>query len=230
MENSEKILIIEDDPSILLGLEKNLKYEGFKVLVARDGEVGLEMAVDEKPDLVVLDLMLPSVNGFEICRILRKCNPEIPILILTAKSQEEDKVRGLELGADDFITKPFSIREFIARIKSAFRRMRLRNQELENYTFADCELSITGQSLTRQGVPVELSHTEFKLLKYLIENEGRVLDRSSILNKVWGYDYYGTARTIDNFINKLRQKVEKDLENPRHILTVRGTGYKFLNI
>lgn len=228
MGNNETILIIEDDPSILLGLEKNLKFEGFRVLVASDGEQGLEMAIDKKPDLLLLDLMLPSVNGFEICRTVRKYDPEIPILILTAKTQESDKIMGLNLGADDFITKPFSVREVIARVNSALRRRRLSQQKLEHYTFADCELDVTGQTLKRQGIPLELSLTEFKLLKFLIENEGHVLTRESILNKVWGYDYYGTARTIDNFINKLRQKIEKDMEQPRHILTVRGAGYKFV--
>lgn len=229
MENTETILIIEDDPSILLGLEKNLKYEGFKVLVSTDGEKGLEMAVDQRPDLILLDLMLPSVNGFEVCRTIRRYDPETPILIITAKNLESDKITGLELGADDFITKPFSVREVIARIKSALRRQRHSLHKLEQYTFSDCELDIGGQSLKRNGEPVELSHTEFKLLKCLIENEGRVLPRDTILNKVWGYDYYGTARTIDNFINKLRQKIEKDIDNPKHILTVRGTGYKFIS-
>ncbi|MEK7485329.1 MAG: response regulator transcription factor, partial [Planctomycetota bacterium] len=167
-------------------------------------------------------------NGYEICRTVRKYDPEMPILILTAKTQESDKIMGLNLGADDFVTKPFSIREVIARVNSALRRRRLSQHKLEQYTFSDCEFDVTGQTLKKNGVPLELSLTEFKLLKFLIENEGYVLTRESILNKVWGYDYYGTARTIDNFVNKLRQKIEKNMEQPLHILTIRGTGYKFI--
>jgi two-component system, OmpR family, alkaline phosphatase synthesis response regulator PhoP len=211
----ETILVIEDDPSILLGLKKNLEYEGYTVLVAEDGEQGLEMAFDTKPDLILLDIMLPQVNGFEICRSVRKHEPTVPILILSAKDQEIDKIMGLDLGADDYITKPFSVKELIARVKAAFRRTRALDGDY------------TGRVVRVNGEAVECTPKEFDLLRFLIRNRGRVLSRDQILNKVWGYDYYGTPRTIDNFIQKLRQKVERDAQEPDHILTVRGIGYKF---
>jgi DNA-binding response OmpR family regulator len=189
----ETILVVEDDRSILRGLEKNLQYEGFKVLTALDGERGLELAVNKTPDLIILDIMLPKINGFEICKTLKKHDIMTPIIIISAKNQEVDKIMGLDLGADDYITKPFSLGELLARINAVMRRR------------------------------------EFKLLKLLIENEGRVLDRQVILNKVWGFDYYGTSRTIDNFITKLRHKVEENPESPKYIKTMRGIGYKFVS-
>jgi two-component system, OmpR family, alkaline phosphatase synthesis response regulator PhoP len=223
----ETILVIEDDPSILLGLKKNLEYEGYTVLVAEDGEQGLEMAFDTKPDLILLDIMLPQVNGFEICRSVRKHEPTVPILILSAKDQEIDKIMGLDLGADDYITKPFSVKELIARVKAAFRRTRALDGEDAPFLFGAVEVDYTGRVVRVNGEAVECTPKEFDLLRFLIRNRGRVLSRDQILNKVWGYDYYGTPRTIDNFIQKLRQKVERDAQEPDHILTVRGIGYKF---
>jgi two-component system alkaline phosphatase synthesis response regulator PhoP len=226
----ETVLIIEDDPSILLGLQKNLKFEGYDVLTANDGERGLELAVDRPPDLIILDIMLPRISGFEICKTLKKNNIQVPIIILSAKDQEIDKIMGLDLGADDYVTKPFNIREVIARINAVLRRKRRYEQQgvPDRFKFGKLVLDLKGQTLTKDGEPIETSVREFKLLKFFVENQGKVLDRKEILNKVWGYDYFGTARTIDNFITKLRQKVEDDPDDPKHILTVRGVGYKFV--
>ena len=226
----ETVLIIEDDPSILLGLQKNLKFEGYDVLTAGDGERGLELAIDRPPDLIILDIMLPKISGFEICKTLKKNNIQVPIIILSAKDQEIDKIMGLDLGADDYVTKPFNIRELIARINAVMRRKRLYEQQgtPDRFKFGKLLLDLKGQTLQKDGAPLETSVREFKLLKFFVENRGKVLDRKEILNKVWGYDYFGTARTIDNFITKLRQKVEDDPDDPQHIVTVRGVGYKFV--
>ena len=225
----ETILVIEDDRSILKGLEKNLQYEGYKVLTAADGERGLELAVNKRPDLILLDIMLPKVNGFEICKTLKKHDIDTPIIVISAKTQEVDKIMGLDLGADDYITKPFSLRELLARINAVLRRKRKFDDLPGVYRFNKVEVDFEGRTLKVKGKDKEVSTREFMLLKLLIENEGRVLDRQTILNRVWGFDYYGTSRTIDNFITKLRQKVEDNAEQPKHILTVRGIGYKFIS-
>jgi len=199
------ILVIEDDPAIRLGLKKSLGFEGYKVLEAADGERGLEMVFQHRPDLVVLDIMLPRLNGYEVCRTIRKH----------------------DLGADDYVTKPFGPRELVSRIKAALRRTQAQDLDVKVFRSGRIEVDIGGQSLKVDGEAKEVSTREFRLLRYLIENRGRVLSRDQILNKVWGYDYDGTARTIDNFINKLRSKIELDATDPRMILTVRGVGYKF---
>jgi len=221
------ILVIEDDPAIRLGLRKSLGYEGYRVLEAADGERGLEMVFERRPDLVVLDLMLPRLNGFEVCRTIRKHDRTIPILILSAKEQEVDKLMGFDLGADDYVTKPFSTRELVARVKAALRRTAPGGVEEPIFEHRHVQVDFPGQRLLVHGQPVEVSNREFRLLRFLIENRGRVLSRDQILNQVWGYDYEGTARTIDNFINKLRSKIELDPTSPDIILTVRGVGYKF---
>lgn len=224
----EKILIVEDDPAILLGLEKNLRYEGYEVLTASDGEEGLRLAVDSDADLMVLDIMLPKVSGFEICRVLRSRGISLPVIILSVRGQEVDKIRGLDLGADDYVTKPFSIRELLARVKAVLRRKRERQEMRGAFKFGNVEVDFEAQRVFRGKKRIDISAREFKLLKFLIENEGRVLDRTNILNNVWGYNYSGTARTIDNFINRLRQKVEPIPESPKHIQTVFGVGYRFM--
>jgi two-component system alkaline phosphatase synthesis response regulator PhoP len=180
-----------------------------------------------KPDLIVLDLMLPKLNGFEVCRTVRKYDAGIPVVILSAKGDEGDKVLGLELGADDYITKPFSIRELTARIKAALRRRKALEGEVETFDEEGVKIDFGAFKMSVNDVDQELSSKEFHLLRYLIQNRGRVLSRDQILNKVWGYDYDGTPRTIDNFINKLRQKLEPDPLNPKWIQTVRGSGYRF---
>jgi DNA-binding response OmpR family regulator len=221
-----KILIVEDDAAIVYGLQKNLKFEGYDVIAAGDGERGLLAALDERPDLIILDVMLPKMNGFEMCEALRKRGISTPIIFLTAKSMESDKVVGLDLGGDDYITKPFSLRELLARVKTVLRRTK--GEEPERFAFGDVEVNFSAQAVSLRGEDVSLTSKEFELLRLLIRSEGKVLARDSILNQVWGYGYEGTARTVDNFITRLRQKIGDDVEKPRHILTVRGVGYKFL--
>jgi DNA-binding response OmpR family regulator len=223
-----RILIVEDDPSILLGLERNLKFEGYEVMSAEDGERGLRLAVDKSPDLIVLDIMLPKLNGYELCRHLRKIKISVPIIMLTARGQEIDKVMGLELGADDYVTKPFSIVELLARIQAVLRRTKRFEQEMTSFTFGNVEIDFERHTVMKDGELLDLSAREFDLLKFLISNNGKALSRSEILNEVWGYDYYGTQRTVDNLISNLRQKLETDPDNPEYILTVWGVGYRFL--
>ena len=186
-----RILVVEDDTAIVFGLQKNLKFEGYEVVVATDGEAGLELAISERPDLIILDIMLPRVNGFEVCETLRKKDINIPIIFLTAKSQESDKILGLDLGGDDYMTKPFSLRELLARVKG---------DEPQYVRFGDIEMNYTAQTVTLRGEDVALTSKEFDLLRFLVQSEGKVLPRESILNRVWGYDYYGTARTIDKAV------------------------------
>ena len=225
-----RILIVEDDASIRLGLQRSLGFEGYAVEVAKDGEEAIQKAFDRKPDLVLLDLMLPKINGFEVCKTIRKYDPGIPIVILSAKGDEGDKVLGLELGADDYVTKPFSIKELAARVKAVLRRRKAGEGEIDRFEEGNLKIDFPGQQLVVDGKPEECTSREFHLLKYLIQNRGRVLSRDQILNQVWGFDYDGTPRTIDNFINKLRSKLEHDVTKPTWIQTVRGTGYKFRNV
>ena len=223
----EKILIVEDDAAIRFGLEKNLAYDGYEGTSAANGERGLELAFELQPDLIVLDLMLPGMNGFEICKSVRKHDPHVAILILSAKGLEGDKVLGLDVGADDYVTKPFSVKEVMARVRALLRKKRALMGEAETFRFGVAEVDFQGRTLRVKGELVETSRKEFELLRMLVGNRGRVLARDQILNRVWGYDYYGTPRTIDNFIQKLREKVEEDATDPRYIRTVRGVGYLF---
>jgi DNA-binding response OmpR family regulator len=222
-----KILVVEDDAAIRLGLEKNLSFEGYEVVTAKDGESGLESAFSERPDLIVLDLMLPGVNGYEICRQVRKHDPAVAILILSAKGFEQDKVLGLDVGADDYVTKPFGVKEVLARVRALLRKKRVLEGDAETYRFGRAEVDFTSRVVRVDGVVIETSKKEFELLRLFIRNRGRVLSRDQILNHVWGYDYDGTPRTIDNFVQKLREKVEKDPDDPEFIRTVRGVGYLF---
>lgn len=224
----ETVLVVEDDPSIQRGLELNLQVEGYQVITASDGEEGLRHALDRRPDILLLDVMLPKISGFDICRQVRKQGLTMPIIMLTAKTQEIDKIMGLELGADDYVTKPFSVAEVVARVNACMRRSKRFETTEADYSFDGFSLDVKGQVLRRDNKQIELSQKEFLMLKLFLENEGKVLSRQEILAKVWGFDYYGTDRTVDNFINKLRQKVEPDINKPSHILTMRGSGYKFL--
>lgn len=224
----ETILVVEDDPSILRGLELNLQVEGYSVVTAADGEDGLKQALERRPDIILLDVMLPKLSGFDVCRQLRKQGLKMPVIMLTAKNQEIDKIMGLELGADDYVTKPFSVAEVVARVNACVRRSKQFETHEASYTFGDFTLDVKGQVLRRKQVEIELSQKEFLMLKLFLENEGKVLSRQEILAKVWGFDYFGTDRTVDNFINKLRQKVEDDINKPKHIMTMRGSGYKFM--
>jgi len=222
-----KILIIEDEESILMPLEDNLRLEGYEVSCARDGLEGLSMAAERPFDLIVLDIMLPKMNGFEVCKRLRQDRVMTPILMLTAKSQEIDKVLGLELGADDYVTKPFSSRELLARIKAILRRASELARGIDFYRFDAIELDFVKYEAMKKGRPVPLTALEFALLHYLVQNKGRVVHRNEVLDNVWGKDVYVDARTVDKHISLLRKKFEDDPQEPKFILGVRGIGYKF---
>jgi len=221
----ETVLIVEDDPTMLRGLKDNFEFKGYRVLTAADGEGGLNAALNDKPDLIILDIMLPKINGNEVCRLIREQQLEMPIIMLTAKGQESDIVLGLNLGADDYVTKPFSIKELLARAGAFLRRSR--QAEKDVYEFADCRLDIGARTLTQRGEEIKLSPKEFKLLELFVKKPGRALTRDEILNKVWGYDYFIGPRSIDRFVTTLRNKVEPDPHNPTFIRTIREVGYKF---
>src|SRR5437660_6203066 len=223
-----KILIVEDEPLMVAGLRDNFEYEGFQVITAVDGVEGLERALKDAPDLIVLDVMMPRMSGLEVCKQLKAKRPSIPIIMLTARGQEVDKVVGLELGADDYVTKPFSIRELLARIKAVLRRTRAAPEEQERYAFGDIEVSLRTHQVARAGKPVEFSAKEFDLLKYFLCHPGEVLSRDRLLEDVWGYNHFPTTRTVDAHIVRLRQKLGTRPEEPRFILTVHGVGYKFV--
>lgn len=224
----QRVLIIEDEPDMVLGLRDNCEYEGYTVVVARDGEEGLSRAVADKPDIILLDVMLPKLSGLDVCRRLRSNGVETPIIMLTARGQEIDKVVGLEVGADDYVTKPFSINELLARVRAHLRRASKQVTEIAAYLFGDIELNFRQYQATKKGQPIELSPREFELLKYFVQHRGEAVTREQLLDDVWGYDNYPTTRTVDNHIAKLRQKVEEDPAEPRYIITVHRVGYKFL--
>ncbi len=223
-----RILIVEDEPAMVAGLRDNFEYEGYEVISAADGEAGLERALNDDPDLVVLDVMMPRMSGLEVCKQVKAKRPAVPIIMLTARGQEIDKVVGLELGADDYVTKPFSIRELMARIKAVLRRVSVRDAPPDAYRFGDVEVNLRGNEVRRAGAPVEMSAKEFALLAYFIAHPGETLSRDRLLDAVWGYQNYPNTRTVDTHIVHLRQKLEPNPEEPRHIVTVHGTGYKFV--
>ena len=208
MTSEATVLVVEDDRSTRMAIEENLKYEGYQVMTAADGEIGLELALGKKPDLLILDIMLPKVNGYEICETLRKNGLNMPVLMLTAKGQEYDKVLGLEIGADDYITKPFSVRELMARVKAALRRERRLQTTDVPAEFGDCRLDFEKRMLYRGGKEIPLTKTEFDLLKHFVTHPGRLFTRQALLNAAWGFDYYGTERTVDRFVTVLRKKIE----------------------
>jgi len=222
-----KILIIEDEESILMALQDDLTLEGFAVITASDGETGFSKARDGNLDLIILDIMLPLMNGFDVCKKLREIGITTPILILTARGQEVDRVLGLELGADDYVTKPFSPRELTARIKAILRRVNQTRQKEEVASFGNLEIDFRKYEARKEGKSVYLTSLEFLLLKYLIENSDRALSRNEILDNVWGKDVYVFDRTVDTHIGHLRKKLENDPNNPKYILSVRGVGYRF---
>jgi DNA-binding response OmpR family regulator len=223
-----RILIIEDEPAMVAGLRDNFEYEGYDVISAGDGVEGLKRALADDPDLVVLDVMMPLMSGLDVCKQLKARQPSIPIIMLTARGQEIDKVVGLELGADDYVTKPFSIRELIARVKAVLRRVSQPPATPDVYRFSDVEVNIRGNEVRRAGAPVDLSAKEFALLAYFISHPAETLSRDRLLDEVWGYENYPSTRTVDTHILRLRQKLEPNPEEPRFILTVHGTGYKFV--
>jgi DNA-binding response OmpR family regulator len=223
----KKILIIEDDPAILRGLEDYLVAEHYDILTAVRGDIGLKMALEENPDLILLDLMLPVMNGQEICLKLREEKLKTPILMLTSKKEETDKVLGFELGADDYITKPFSIRELHARIKAHLRRSSREKENIDTYTFADIVIDFVRQETTKQSKNIKLSCKEYEILRFFIQHAHEVVSRNMLLDEVWGYETFPTTRTVDNYILNIRKKLEDDPSNPKHFLTLHKAGYKF---
>lgn len=221
------ILVVEDDPAIRTGLVDTLSGEGYRVIQADEGGKALRLARDCDPDCIVLDLMLPDRSGLDVCRTLRRDRARGMILILTAKSRHEDRVRGLDLGADDYLTKPFSLDELLARIRALLRRVEEREEGVQEYRLGDILLNFRDYHATRDGTPLELTAREFKILKLFVENPGKVISRKEFLDKVWGYDIPPNTRTVDNHIARLRKRIEPDPARPRYVLSVRGVGYKF---
>jgi len=224
----KKILIIEDDPAISKGLVDALKDENYLTMDVDNGEKGYQLAKDENYDLIVLDIKLPGKNGLDVCRDLRKDGVNTPIIMVTVLKEELDQVLGLELGADDYITKPFSLRVLLAKIKAVLRRESEIVSDIDEYSFGDVYINFKAQEATKNKKPIELTNMEFKLLKYLCQQENVVIDRDTILDEVWGYDNFPNTRTVDNFILNLRKKIEDDPSHPVHLLTVHGAGYKLL--
>ncbi len=223
-----RILIVEDEPAMVEGLRDNFEYEGYDVISAGDGVAGLDRALADDPDLVVLDVMMPRMSGLDVCKQLKANRPSLPVIMLTARGQEIDKVVGLELGADDYVTKPFSIRELMARVKAVLRRVSPPASMPDRYRFSDVEVNIRGNEVLRAGAQVDLSAKEFALLAYFLSHPGETLSRDRLLDAVWGYENYPNTRTVDTHIVHLRQKLEPNPEEPRFILTVHGSGYKFV--
>lgn len=223
-----KILIVEDETSMRTGLCDNLDFEGYEVETAEDGEEGLKMILGNTYDLILLDVMLPKMSGFDVCKTVRSKNITTPIIMLTAKGEEIDKVLGLEIGADDYITKPFSLRELLARIKAMLRRSSFEKESPESVRIGRLKLDFKSYNAWENDDSVALTHKEFEILKYFCDKKNKTISRNELLEKVWGYDQDITTRTIDNFILKLRQKIEENPSHPKHILTVHGIGYKLV--
>jgi len=225
---AEKVLIVEDEADMLAGLEDTLSREGYEVVTARDGKEGLKAAVESAPDLVILDVMMPGMDGYEVCAALRGRGVQAPIIMLTARDAEDDKVRGLDTGADDYVTKPFSMRELLSRINAVRRRYAGRREKIREFSFGGIHVDFDRQTLTRNEQAVRLSSFESELLRLLVMMRGEPVSRQTILTEVWGYDFPPDTRTVDNHIVRLRQKIEEDPHRPRHILTAHGKGYKFV--
>ena len=225
------MLVVEDEENIVEALRYNLEREGYAVLTAMDGEKGLELARGSNPDLIILDVMLPRLDGFEVCRILRR-DVNTPILMLTAKGEEVDRIVGLELGADDYVTKPFSMRELLARVRAMLRRSRMTSETLfstgvESYTAGDLEVDLSSHTARLGAATLNLKPREFDLLALLVSNKGRAITRDQILERLWGYDYIGDTRTVDVHVRWLREKIEAEPGSPKRIITIRGVGYRF---
>ncbi|MEM1259402.1 MAG: response regulator transcription factor [Bacteroidota bacterium] len=229
----KQVLIVEDDPEIVQLLEIHLKDLGCSTLSAKQGDLGLRMAIEYEPDLVILDVMLPEMDGLEVCQKIRANNVQSPIMMLTSKSEEIDKVLGLEVGADDYLTKPFSVREFIARVKAIFRRQKMsksatrESDEPKSLRFDGLRIDVDHRKVVCNNERIELSPKEFELLVLLSSNPGKSYDRTKLLNMIWGYDFTGYEHTVNSHINRLRSKIEPDMSNPKYILTTWGVGYKF---
>jgi len=223
-----RILVVEDDPAILRGLKDNLRFESYEVLSATDGETGYRLLREKKPDLVILDLMLPKLSGYELCRKARTEGITTPILMLTARGQEADRVLGLDLGADDYVAKPFSVRELLARVRAILRRTHPPQALPDELHFDDVVVDFRRYEARKAGKALEMTRKEFGVLRLLAARPGEVVTRDELLNEVWGYENYPTTRTVDNHIASLRAKLERNPAEPRHLLTVHGVGYKLL--
>lgn len=221
----KSVLIVEDNQAMLRGLKDNFEMKGYRVKTASDGEQGLNAALSKKPDLIILDIMLPKMNGYEICSQVRKNNLDMPIIMLTAKGEESDIILGLNLGADDYVTKPFSIKELLARAAAFLRRRKINEKEI--FKFGDFQFDITARKLSKKGKEIELSPKEYKLLEFFLRKQGKALTRDEILNAVWGYNSFTGHRSVDRFVTTLRNKIEPDADNPIFIHTLREIGYKF---
>jgi len=222
-----RILVIDDEPELLRGLEDNLRFEGYETATATDGAAGLARALSDAPDLILLDVAMPRVSGWDVCRELRRRGVDVPVIMLTARGEEIDRVLGLELGADDYVTKPFSLRELLARVRAVLRRPGPR-RKFEEFAFDDVRIHLRGRRVVRAGREVPLTRKEFDLLVHLVEHRGDVLTRERLLDEVWGYERFPTTRTVDTHVLRLRRKFERDPDRPARILTVHGQGYKFV--
>jgi DNA-binding response OmpR family regulator len=226
-----KILIVEDEPNMRMGLKDNLEFEGYEVDYAEDGQAGLDKILHNKYNLVLLDVMMPKMSGFDVCKTARKNGINTPIILLTAKGEEIDKILGLELGADDYVTKPFSLRELLARIKAILRRgdeSSSDNKIDQMITIGRIDVNFPSYNAFEEGTPVQMSHKEFEILHLLWNRKNTTVSRDDLLNEIWGYDETPTTRTVDNFMLRLRQKIEKDFNRPHVIITVHGIGYKLI--
>ena len=225
-----RLLVIEDEIALAEGLKDNFELEGFQVLVANDGEAGLRIAQSEKLDIIILDIMMPKKSGFDVCKELRGQGIQTPIIMLTARTEEVDRVLGLELGADDYVAKPFSTRELIARVKAVLRRSPDKKEKQINiYDFGKIKVDFEHYiAYDKKNSQIDMTYKEFEILKFFMQNKARTVSRDELLDKVWGYEIYPTSRTVDNHIVKLRKKIEDNPENPKHILTVYGIGYKYI--
>lgn len=223
-----KVLIVEDDASLVVALKRGFEFEGYAATVVRDGEAAVRLVTEQEFDVMLLDIMLPKLSGFDVCQQLRAVGNPIPILMLTARGQEIDKVLGLKIGADDYLTKPFSFMELIARIEAILRRVNRKVIATEQYQFGDVTINFAALETTKAGAPVNLTQREFRLLKHFIEHRGEVITRDQLLDAVWGYDRFPLSRTVDMHIAKLRQKIESLPSHPTWLITVHGSGYKFV--
>ena len=227
MKNN-RLLIVEDDMNILLGLEDNLKTEGYEVVTSTNGTEGLNIALEQDIDLVLLDIMLPGINGFEICKKIRQSKPDLPIIMLTARGSEMDKIAGLDYGADNYITKPFSLSVLLARVRSLMRRVYPEQKEFTRITFSDITIDFKAMLAEKAGKPLKFTRKEYDIIKYFAQHEGEVVHRHDLLNHVWGYDKVPSTRTVDNFILDIRKKIEQLPSNPKHIISISGVGYRFV--
>ena len=224
-----RILIVDDEPEIVRGLEDNLRFEGYQTAAATNGETALALALSDAPDLILLDIMMPRMSGWDVCRALRNKGIEVPVIMLTARGEEIDRVRGLELGADDYITKPFSLRELLARVRAVLRRPGPRGR-FEEYRFGDVRIRPRVRQVFKAGQGIRLTRKEFDLLVFLVAHRGEVITRERLLDEVWGYERFPTTRTVDTHILRLRKKFEADADRPVWILTLHGHGYKFATV